>query len=121
MTEALQTLPLPDDPLLAAWASVLNDAGYWSEMWDANWRWAFMTDELRISLGETGASTAVPIGSHFFSAESARFRAATLGSALALREFRRAASWTWAATSSRRRPVVATSFAASWILSWPTW
>src|SRR5712691_11084714 len=68
--EPLETLPLPDDPVLASWASALNDAGHWAYVLDAAWRYAFVTDELRSSLGDTGAVTVVPMGSHYLSAEA---------------------------------------------------
>ena len=69
MSESVESLPLPKHPLLAAWASALNDAGYWAEVWDADWRYVFETDELRLSYRDMGAPTTPPIGSHFFSAE----------------------------------------------------
>jgi class 3 adenylate cyclase len=72
--EPLQTLPLPEDPVLAQCASALNDAGHWAFVLDASWRLVFATDEVRLSYGDTGASTSVPIGSHYFSAELAGFR-----------------------------------------------
>jgi class 3 adenylate cyclase len=71
---SFETLPLPDDPVLAAWASALNDAGYWAYVLDAAWRYVFVTDELRLSWGDAGASAAVPIGSHFFSATAMQHR-----------------------------------------------
>ena len=54
--EPLETLPLPEDPFVAAAASVLNDAGHWAYVLDAQWRIAFVTDELRLSFGDTGAA-----------------------------------------------------------------
>jgi class 3 adenylate cyclase len=76
VTESLGSLPLPEDPTLAAWASVLNEAGYWAIVLDAGWRFVFFTDELLLTYGYVGASAAVLVGSHFFSAESSRFRGA---------------------------------------------
>ena len=76
MTERLTSLPLPDDPNLAAWASALNDAGHWAEIYDVSRRLLFATDELRLSFGDTGAVTKMPIGFHFYSAEATRFRVA---------------------------------------------
>jgi class 3 adenylate cyclase len=49
-----------------------------------------MTDELRLSWDDTGDESAVPLGSHFFSAEATRFRAAAFGGPNAVPEFRRA-------------------------------
>jgi class 3 adenylate cyclase len=71
---SLKSLPLPDDPILAAWAEAMNDAGQWAYVLDAHWRYVFVTDELRSSWDETGASTALPLGFHYFSAEAVRFR-----------------------------------------------
>jgi class 3 adenylate cyclase len=79
MTESFESLPLPEHPLLRAWASVLNDAGYWANVLDAEWRHVFVTDELLSSYRDMGASTTPPIGSHFFSAEARQFIAATVG------------------------------------------
>jgi class 3 adenylate cyclase len=86
----IETLPLPDDPVLASWARALNEAGYWAYVFDASWRYAFVTDELRLDFGDTGAGTAAPIGCHFLSRESFRFRAARIGGEMALPESRRA-------------------------------
>src|SRR4051794_19739156 len=57
MTESLGSLLLPDHPLLATWASALNDAGYWATLMDAEWRIVFVTDELRLSHRNMGAAT----------------------------------------------------------------
>jgi len=65
-----ETLPLPDAPELAACASTLNNAGYWAYLLDADWRIVFATDELRLSLGDTGATTSAPIGKHWFSVDA---------------------------------------------------
>jgi class 3 adenylate cyclase len=65
----LVTLPLPEDPFVASAASALNDAGHWAYLLDAHWRIVFATDELRLSFGDTGAATSVPVGCHWFSAE----------------------------------------------------
>ncbi len=89
MAGSLKSLPFPDDPTLAAWASALNDAGYWAFLLDDRWRSVFVTDELRLSYGDTGDSSKQPIGAHYFSAESVRFAAATIG-ALVNRKDRRA-------------------------------
>ena len=88
--ELLETLPLPDDPVLAEWASALNDAGHWAYLFDAAWRYAFVTDELRLDFRDTGAVTVAPIGSHYLSVTASRFRAGTLGGHFADRKGRRA-------------------------------
>jgi hypothetical protein len=69
VTELLRPLPLPDDPNLAAWASALNDAGHWADVFDAKWRYVYSTDELGLSRGDTRAVAPLPIGSHIFAAE----------------------------------------------------
>jgi class 3 adenylate cyclase len=79
----VKSLPLPDDPVLAAWASALNDAGHWAYVVDAQWRVVFATDELRLSFGDTGPATHVPLGRHWFSAEVFE-HFATVGAAAAL-------------------------------------
>lgn len=76
--------------MLAAWASALNDAGYWADMFDARWRWVFVTDELRKTYRDLGAVTMVPLGSHFFSVECMRFATAQVGDPWTSREARRA-------------------------------
>ena len=78
VTEPLKSLPLPDEPKLAAWASALNDAGYWADLYDSEWREVFVTDELRLSVGDTGAVTVLPIGFHLFSEQATRFRVSRL-------------------------------------------
>src|SRR4051794_18475233 len=91
MAGSLKSLPLPDDPTLAAWATALNDAGQWAFLMDDRWRYVFVTDELRLSYGDTGDSSSQPIGSHHFSAEAVRFFAANIrGPREATRELRRA-------------------------------
>jgi class 3 adenylate cyclase len=77
MTESFESLPLPDHPLLRAWASAMNDAGYWADVLDAKWRWVFSTDDTLLSYKDMEAPNTPPIGSHFFSAEA---RADTTGS-----------------------------------------
>ena len=95
VTELLRSLPLPDDPNLAAWASALNDAGHWADIYDASSRLVFATDELRLSLGDTGAVTVLPIGFHFCSAEATRFRVSVNRGRFVLPEFRRAHFLEW--------------------------
>jgi class 3 adenylate cyclase len=79
MTVSLESLPLPDHPLLATWASALNDAGYWATLMDAEWRIVFVTDELRLTHRDMGAATTPPLGVHFLSAEWREFNETVLG------------------------------------------
>jgi class 3 adenylate cyclase len=91
MTESVGSLPLPDDPALAAWASALNDAGLWAYLLDARWCYVFATDDLVASWREAGAAAAaaIPIGAHIFSTEAVQFRATWLRGSHADPEFRR--------------------------------
>ncbi len=89
MSVSIESLPLPDDPVLAAWAEALNAPGYWAYVFDASWRYVFVTDELRLSFGEVGAGTAVPIGRHYYSTEALRFRGERLLGSWDSREFQR--------------------------------
>jgi hypothetical protein len=68
MAGSFRSLPLPDDPTLAAWASALNVAGHWADVYDAEWRMVFATDELRFTFGDTGAVTVLPLGFHLLGA-----------------------------------------------------
>src|SRR6266566_2276035 len=61
----IETLPLPDDPTLAAYAAVLNEAGHWATVFDAQWRVVFVTDEVRRSFGEV-ESAVQRVGEHWF-------------------------------------------------------
>ena len=63
---SIETLPLPNDPTLAAYSAVLNEAGYWAVVCDALWRVVFIADENRLSYGEQLDPLASPIGSHWF-------------------------------------------------------
>jgi class 3 adenylate cyclase len=90
VTELPRPLPLPNDPNLAAWASALNEAGHWANVFDATWGYVFATDELRLSYGDTGAVTFLPIGSHFYSAEFTQFLVSVNRGRYVLPEFRRA-------------------------------
>jgi class 3 adenylate cyclase len=90
MRESFESLPLPEHPLLAAWALALNDAGYWAYVLDAEWRYVFATHELLSSYRDMGAPTTTPIGSHFFSAEYRQFIAEEVPGSWAEWEVRRA-------------------------------
>jgi class 3 adenylate cyclase len=90
VTDRLKSLPLPDDPNLARWASALNDAGQWAQLYDSGWRLVWATDEFRLTYGDTGAVTFLPIGFHLFSAEATRFRVSVNRGGFVLPEVRRA-------------------------------
>jgi class 3 adenylate cyclase len=67
----------------------LNDAGFWAQLYDADWRLVFVTKELLVSWRALGLP-AVPVGAHLLSAESMEFVAAQLGGSWPSLEFRRA-------------------------------
>ena len=90
MSESVESLPLPDDRVLAEWAATLNNAGHWAKIYDASWRLVFVTDEMRLSFGDTGADTILPIGFQMFSAEDLRFRVSVTRGRYVLPEVRRA-------------------------------
>jgi class 3 adenylate cyclase len=90
VSESLAPLALPDEPALAEWATTLNEAGYWAQIFDAGWRLVFVTDELRMSYGNTDAASALPIGFHLYSTEQWQFRTNVLRGQYLLRDFRRA-------------------------------
>jgi class 3 adenylate cyclase len=70
MTGVVTTPSLPDHPILAAWASALNETGNFAQILDANWRYVFVTDELSLTRQALGLP-AIPIGAHVLSAEGA--------------------------------------------------
>lgn len=64
-----ETCPLPDDPALAATAAALNEAGYWAEIVDPNWRCLYMTDDIRLSYGGLVELAPYPVGDHIYGPE----------------------------------------------------
>ena len=66
-----ETCPLPDDPALAEAASALNVARAWAHVVDRDWRWVYMTDDVRLSLGRPPRMIDVPLGLHYFGPETA--------------------------------------------------
>jgi class 3 adenylate cyclase len=69
--------PLPDDPVLAEIATALRDSGHWAQVFDDQWRLAYVTDELRSTFG-AGTLADFEIGEHLFGPKaitaSRRFR-----------------------------------------------
>ena len=68
MAGFVKSLPLPDHPVLAAWASALNDAGHWAYVLDRSWRVVFVTDELALGSTEE-AEASLPVGRNLFGTE----------------------------------------------------
>ena len=67
-------LPLPDDPALAAAAAALQDAGHWAEIVDRRWRYVYITEDYRLSMGGVAELAPVPIGAYVFGSEAAAIR-----------------------------------------------
>ena len=85
----IETMPLPEDPTLAAYAAVLNETGHWATVFDAQWRVVFVTDELRLSTGEQVVQRR---GNHYFGPSEVSRRTAMFfgdGTEAARRSFRR--------------------------------
>jgi class 3 adenylate cyclase len=59
-----ETCPLPDDPVLAATAAALNDAGQWGEIVDRDWGTVYLTDEARWIYGGKVELAPFPLGGH---------------------------------------------------------
>ena len=111
----MDPLPLPDDPTLATFATVLNELGHSSHILDARWRIVFITDELRLIIGDHGGSTIARLGEHWFGSNEVAVRRAFFFDDWqeGLREnFRRLGP-----SSSSIRPVGVTSYASSSIPS----
>jgi class 3 adenylate cyclase len=79
MTGPLVSLLLPEHPRLRTWSSVLNDNGYWAYVLDTDWRVVFVTDEFRLAYGDSGETTCVPVGQHFYGAAMVEFHRSTAG------------------------------------------
>ena len=61
--EAPGSLPLPEDPALAAMAVALRDAGHGADVVDRDWRLVYSTDNHR--RGGLTNLAAVALGEHF--------------------------------------------------------
>lgn len=64
-----EACPVPNPPL-AAIAIAMREAGQWAAIVDRNWRFAYMTDELRASCGLGLGLVPVPLGKHAFGREA---------------------------------------------------
>jgi class 3 adenylate cyclase len=86
----LKPLPLPSDPLLAEWAASLNNGGHWAQIYDAEWRLVYVTNETRLMATDTAAVSRFYLGSHRFSTESTQFFMSVVRGEYLRSEFRRA-------------------------------
>ena len=64
--EVGELCPLPDDPVLAEWATAMREVGDWGWIVDSSWRLLFVTEEQRLSLAYDVEMTPLPIGEHLF-------------------------------------------------------
>ncbi len=64
-TDNQQVVPLPRDPVLRAMAVAMGDAGQWGEIVDPDWRWVYVTDDLRFSYGGLLGLAEVALGEHY--------------------------------------------------------
>jgi class 3 adenylate cyclase len=67
--EADEPCPLPDDPVLAEWATAMRDMGDWGWIVDSGWNLRFVTDEQRLSLAADVEMIPIVIGEHLFGPE----------------------------------------------------
>jgi class 3 adenylate cyclase len=88
VTESSTLLPLPEHPLLRAWALALNDAGFWATLLNAQWRYVFDTDEMLLSYRDMGM-TRSPNGAHYLSAQAREFVRDVVGGSWGAWESRR--------------------------------
>ena len=77
---------MPQDPALAEVAVALNKARAWGQIVDVDWRLAYATDDLRLSLGSLVARAPVPLGLHYFGQEA--FESGMYGTVFNLRSVR---------------------------------
>src|SRR5262245_10865615 len=68
------SLPLPEDPALAAMATGLRDAGHWAEIVDRDWHQVYSTDDLRRIYGGLTDLAPVALGVHYFGSEAMNTR-----------------------------------------------
>jgi class 3 adenylate cyclase len=60
---------MPEDPVLAACATTLDEAGHWAQVFDSRFRLVYVSREMRLSWEDTGPVSSFPIGSVIFGAE----------------------------------------------------
>jgi class 3 adenylate cyclase len=70
----MEALPLPQDPTLSAYASVLNELGHWAVVLDSRWRIVFVTDEERLSARERDIWNSL-LGEHWYSSSHFSYKA----------------------------------------------
>jgi len=71
---ANESLPLPDDPVLAHYAEAFNRAGHWAEISDASGRLVYVTDDLRRTYSGSSDLAPVPVGLFYWGPEALLMR-----------------------------------------------
>lgn len=64
-----ETCPLPEHPVLAEVGRALDEGGAWGQLFDADYRLVYMTDELRLTNGDLVEMVPVPLGAYAFGSE----------------------------------------------------
>ena len=92
-----ETCPLPEEPALAQAAAALQEAGTWGVLLDAEWRVAYLTDDVRLSNGALRELAAVPLGAHYFSRDALDVMLGWSGRLFSLESYRTMlqAAWPW--------------------------
>ncbi|HUA11318.1 MAG TPA: adenylate/guanylate cyclase domain-containing protein [Solirubrobacteraceae bacterium] len=100
-----EACPLPGDDALAAVAGALDESGHWAEIFDADCRYVFMTENARWIYG-LATPAPVPLGAHVYSAEAVQTRMDYPGGhfpiEIARSGFLRAGPWLLAASGDDR-------------------
>jgi class 3 adenylate cyclase len=60
---------MPEDPVLAECAVTMDEAGHWAQVFDATFRFVYVSREMRLSWEDTGPVSIFPIGFHLFGPE----------------------------------------------------
>jgi class 3 adenylate cyclase len=82
--------PLPENPVLAAWAATLNEVGQWAEIVDHRWRCVYLTDDARRIYGGRVEMVPFTLGAFTYGPERLEEAMAWRGGQFPLEIFRRA-------------------------------
>ena len=77
----MASLPLPDDPTLGPLAEVLEREGLTAEIWDAQWRLAYLTSDYLVASGASLEGAAEGLGLPVYGEATAVLRASWPASA----------------------------------------
>src|SRR3954451_17950047 len=82
--------PLPENPVLAAWATALNETGQWTEIVDDQWRSVYLTDDARQIYGCRVEMAPLTLGGHTYGPERVQEAMEWRGGQFPLEIFRKA-------------------------------